>query len=156
MTEIDNPRPPTSLRVWPGIVAAVAGAVGLFLVPIVMPDRLMEGMLIGVGGGAVIALWWIFFSRAPWVDRVGGIVVMAVGVFAAKQVVHPSMANAGMGMLMPMFGIPVSGLGLVIAAAASRRLSAGLRRASTAAGILVACSAFLLVRTGGVSGSGIS
>ena len=47
-----------------------------------------------------IVVWWLFFSRAPWLERVGAIVLMVVAVLATRTVVHESIAGAGQGMLM--------------------------------------------------------
>ncbi len=59
-----------------------------------------------------------------------------------------------MGKLLPIFSIPVLSLALVIWAAASRGLSTGARRASMVGAILLGCSVFALVRTGGITGGG--
>ena len=99
-------------------------------------------------------MWWLFFSRAPWLERVGALVLMPVAVFATKPIVHPSIANAGMGKLLPIFSIPVLSLALVAWAAASRGLSSGARRASMVGAILLGCGVFALVRTGGITGGG--
>jgi outer membrane protein assembly factor BamB len=144
------------LRLWPGVAAAVLILLAMVGVPIVMPEFAIFGMLGGVVGGAAIVLWWLLFSRAPWFERIGAIVVMVVAVFATRQIVHPSIANAGMSRMMPIFAIPIMSLGLVAWAAASRRLSTGPRRISMVAAILLACGLFALVRTGGVTGDGKS
>jgi outer membrane protein assembly factor BamB len=144
------------LRLWPGVAAAVLILLAMVGVPIVMPEFAIFGMLGGVVGGAAIVLWWLLFSRAPWFERIGAIVVMVVAVFATRQIVHPSIANAGMSRMMPIFAIPIMSLGLVAWAAASRRLSTGPRRISMVAAILLACGLFTLVRTGGVTGDGKS
>jgi hypothetical protein len=130
--------------------------VGLFAVPIVMPDAFVYGMFGGIAGGLAIVVWWVLFSRAPWSERLGAIVVMIVAVFATSPLVHPSIANAGMGMMMRIFSIPIMSVALVAWAVASRRLSTGPRRASMVAAILLACGLFTLVRTGGISGAGVS
>src|SRR2546428_8070718 len=157
MTNQSNePTPRKPLRLWPGVAAAVLILLAMVAVPIVIPEFAIFGMLGGVVGGLAIVLWWVFLSRAPWSERVGAIVVMVVAVFATKQIVHPSIANAGMSRMMPIFAIPIMSLGLVAWAAASRRLSTGLRRISMVAAILLACGLFTLVRTGGVTGDGKS
>jgi outer membrane protein assembly factor BamB len=61
-----------------------------------------------------------------------------------------------MGMMLPMFGIPVLGFALVVWAVASRPLSTGLRWASMATGILLAAGLFATLRTGGITGAGVS
>jgi len=140
------------LRVWPGVVALVLQWLGWFVVPIVMPEALLYGMMGALVCGLAIVLWWVFFSRAPWAERVGAIILMVIAVVVTKRVVHQSIAGGMMGMMLPIFAIPALSLALVASAVASRRLSSGLRRASMAAAILLACGAFTLVRTGGITG----
>jgi outer membrane protein assembly factor BamB len=135
-------------------VAVVVQWLAWFVLPLVVPEAGMYGMMAGVLSGLVIALWWLFFSRAPWSERVGALVLMPVALLATKGIVHPSVANAGMGMMLFIFAIPVLSLALVAWAAASRRLSSGPRRASMVAAILLACGVFTLVRTGGITGEG--
>ncbi len=156
IAQTDEPTPKKPLRLWPGVVAVVLQWLPWFVLPIFVPQAVMYGLIGGVFGGLVIVVWWLFFSRAPWSERVGAIVLMPVAVFATKRIVHASIANAGMGMMLPIFAIPVLSLALVAWAAASRRLSSGPRRASMVASILLACGVFTLVRTGGISGDGYS
>ena len=70
------------LRVWPGVVALVLQWLGWFVVPIVMPEALLYGMMGALVCGLAIVLWWVFFSRAPWAERVGAIVLMVIAVVA--------------------------------------------------------------------------
>lgn len=150
----DQPRKP--LRVWPGVVAVIVQWLLWSVVPIVAPDATMFAMLGAVACALPILVWWLFFSRAPWVERVGAIVFMVLAVIATKRVVHQSIAGGGMGMLLYLYAIPALSLALVASAAASRRLSSGLRRASIVAAILLACGVFTLLRTGGLTAGGDS
>ena len=109
------------LRLWPGVIAAVLLLLFMFAVPMVIPDTFLLGMIGGLASGVAILVWWVLFSRAPWSERVGTIVVMIVALFATSRIVHPSIANAGMGMLLPIFGFPVLSFGLVAGTVASRR-----------------------------------
>src|SRR5216684_528949 len=93
-------------------------------------------------GVLAVVLQWLFFSRAPWSERVGAIVLMPVALFATSRIVHESIANGMMGMMLPIYAIPVLSLALVAWAVASRRLSTGLRRASMVGTILLACGVF--------------
>src|SRR5712692_3376616 len=149
-TEELTPKKP--LRLWPGVVAVVLQWLLWFVVPRVAPETLMFAMLGGLACGLAVVVWWLFFSRAPWAERVGAIVLMVVAVVAAKRVVHQSIANGMMGMMLPIYAIPVLSLALVAWAVASRRLSTGLRRASMVGTILLACGVFALLRTGGITG----
>ena len=150
--QTDEPTPRKPLRLWPGVVAVVLQWVFWVVVPIVFRDAAMVAVLGGVACGLAVVVWWLLFSRAPWAERVGVIVLMVVGVVATKRVVHQSIANGMMGMMLPFFAIPVLSLALVASAVASRRLSVGLRRASMVGAILLACGVFMLVRTGGITG----
>jgi outer membrane protein assembly factor BamB len=144
------------IRLWPG-VAVVALQWALWLVvPRLVPDAMSVGMLGGVACGLVVALWWLFFSRAAWIERVGAIVLMVVAVLATSRVVHESIATGMMGMMLGLYAVPALSLALVAGAAVARRMSDGFRRATIAGAILVACGAFTLLRTGGVAGSGAS
>jgi outer membrane protein assembly factor BamB len=141
------------LRLWPGVVAAVLLVVIRVIVPLVVPGSGGFAVIGGLVGGLVIIVWWLFFSRAPWLERVGGIALMIVAVFATKLIVHESIANGMMGMMLPVFAIPLLSVALVASAAATGQLSSGPRRALMIASILLACGVFTLVRTGGITGN---
>ncbi len=146
--------PNSSLRLWPGIVAALLLCVVRFVIPLVVPGAMPVGVLGGIVGALAVLLWWLFFSRARWSERVGAIVLMIVALFATSRLVHPSIANGMMGMMLPVFATPILSLALVAWAVASRRLSSGAQRASLVAVLLLACGGFTLIRTGGINGDG--
>ena len=106
----------------------------------------------GIVGGLAVVVWWLFFSRAPWSERLGAVVLMIVALVATSRIVHESIATGAMGMLFPILAIPVLSLAFVVWAVASRRLSDGPRRAAMVATILLACGVWTLVRTGGITG----
>src|SRR5215210_2409590 len=145
-----TPRKP--LRLWPGVVLVILQWLGRFVVPAVAPEAGPNAILAGLAGGVAILLWWLFFSRAPWSERVGALVLMIVALFATSRLVHPSISGGMMGMMLLIFSVPVLSLALVAWAVASRRLSRGPRRASLVAAVLLACGALMLVRTEGVTG----
>ena len=151
IAQTDEPTPRKPLRLWPGVVAAVLLILVRFIVPIVAPDVGPFGVIGAVVCGLAIVVWWAFFSQAPRSERLGAIVLMIVALFATSRIVHPSIANGLMGMLLPLFAIPVLSLALVAWAVASRRLSGGPRRASMVGTILLAAGLFTLVRTAGVT-----
>ena len=153
-SEDSTPRKP--VRLWPGVIGVVLQWLGWFVVPAVLPPEVAPyGMMGGfLGGVLTVVVWWLFFSRAPWSERLGAIVLMVVALAATSRVVHDSIRGGMMGMMLFFYSIPVLSLALVVWAAASRRLSSGPRRASMVAVILLACGVFTLVRTSGVSGDG--
>jgi outer membrane protein assembly factor BamB len=147
-----TPRKP--LRLWPAVVIVALSWLAILVLPIVVPEGMMYAVLAGVVCGLAVTLWWLFFSRAPWSERVGAIVLMVVAVVATKGIVHASIANGMMGMMLPIYAIPVLSLALVSSLVATRRLASGPRRASMVAAIMLACGVFTLLRTGGISGGG--
>ena len=100
-----------------------------------------------------IVLWWVFFSRAPWSERLGAVGLMVAALFATSSIIDKSIATGAQGMLFPILAIPGLGFAFVAWAVATRRLSDGPRRATMVATILLACGAWALVRTGGFTAS---
>jgi outer membrane protein assembly factor BamB len=149
-----GPRKP--LRLWPGVVAAVLLCVIRYVAPFVVPGAGLYAVLGGVACGLAVIVWWLFFSRAPWSERLGAVVLMIVALFATSRLVHESISNGMMGMLLPMYAIPALGLALAAGAVAGRHLSSGLRRMVISGAILLACGVFTLLRTGGIVGGAAS
>ncbi|HYH86838.1 MAG TPA: PQQ-binding-like beta-propeller repeat protein [Pyrinomonadaceae bacterium] len=148
----DKPTSQKPLRLWPGVAAVVLQWVLWLVLPIVSRDTAIVAMLGAIALGLAVIVWWLFFSRAPWAERVGAIVLMVVAVVATKRVVHPSIAGGMMGNMLPVYAIPALSLALVAWAVAAGRLSSGLRRASLVAAVVLACGVFTLLRTGGITG----
>jgi outer membrane protein assembly factor BamB len=147
-----SPRKP--LRLWPAVAIAIVQLLVMFGAPVVAPDAEMPiGLFGSLVGALAILVWWVFFSRARWAERVGAIILMVVAVLATRTIVHESMAGAGQGYLILILPTPYLALALVAWAVATRRLSDGLRRVSFVAAILLVCAAFAIIRTDGVSGT---
>ncbi|HWN09908.1 MAG TPA: PQQ-binding-like beta-propeller repeat protein [Pyrinomonadaceae bacterium] len=144
------------LRLWPGVIAAALLLLLRFIVPLAFPEAEIAGvpaMLIGVMSGVVfgllIVVWWMFFSRAPWTERLGFLALMIVAMFATSRIIHVSIATGAMGFLFYVLAVPTLTLAFVAALVAARRLSDKTRKVVIAATIILACSAWALVRTGG-------
>src|SRR6266851_4224005 len=145
--EVTRRRP---LRLWPGVVAVVLLLVARVGVKAVIPGfrGFSLGMMWALGAALVVVLWWVFFSRARWSERLGAIVLMIVGLAGTWYLKHESMG------LLWLVGYAVPGvcLALVAGASAGRRLPDGSRRATMAVAILLACGVWTLVRTEGITG----
>jgi outer membrane protein assembly factor BamB len=120
-----------------------------FAVPSVAPDTLLYGVLGGVVAALAVVLWWLFFSRAAWSERLGAVVLIVVAMFATKRIVDVSIATGAQGLLYYFLAPPLLGPAFVAWAVATRRLPDRIRRVSMAATILLACGGWALVRTGG-------
>jgi hypothetical protein len=122
--QTDAPAAQRPLRLWPGVLAVALQWLAGFVLPVLVPEATLYGILGGVlGGGLAVALWWLFFSRASWSERVGALVLMVAGLFGTFHLVDASIAQGGMGMLLPILAIPVLSLALVCWAVASQRLA---------------------------------
>ena len=142
------------LRIWPGVVAVILQSLLWFGVPVVAPDYAIVGILGAVVFGLVVVVWWMFFSRAPWVERIGAIVLMVVAVLLNRSLVDPSIAGGAMGNLIVLLSIVPLCIALVVAVLVSRNRQAWARRVAIVAGIVLACGTVTLIRTGGMSGEG--
>src|SRR5215207_9119475 len=150
-TQIAIPTSRKSLRLWPGIAAVVLQWLAWFVLPALIPRATLLGLGIGVLCGLAVVLWWLFFSRAPWLERVGALVLMVLALIGTKFIVHESIAGGGMGMLLYIIAFPVLSLALVAWAVITRRFSTGPRLAALVAATVLACGVFTLVRTGGLT-----
>ncbi|PYR57730.1 MAG: hypothetical protein DMF91_18770, partial [Acidobacteria bacterium] len=139
------------IRVWPGVVAAILMVGMRFVLPLAAPGGTVIGLIGAALSALAIVVWWLFFSRAPWSERLGALVLMIVALVVTKRLVHESIAGGGMGNLLYFLAIPVQTLALVVWAVASRHLSSGPRRASMVATILLATGFFTIVRTAGIT-----
>jgi outer membrane protein assembly factor BamB len=125
-----------------------------FGLPLIAPDAKLYSVL----GGAVCALgvgvWWLFASRAPYVERFGAAALVALAMLATPRWLHVSVAQGNMGFQFYLYAIPSLGLAFVVWAVATRRLTDRTRRATMAVTILFACGVFTLFRSKGVTGEG--
>ncbi len=160
ITQSGNTTSRTPLRLWPAVVAALLLLLVRFVLPVVAPQAEFFGMdaqLVAILGGLVgaiaILVWWLFFSRARWSERLIAIGLMIVAIVVTRPFTHISIQNGLMGNMFAIYAVPPTlGLAFVGWAVASRRLSEGLRRAAMVVAILIGCGVWTLARTNGVHG----
>ena len=143
----------TSLRLWPGVLLAVALLAVKLIVPLVAPEVTPLTVLGGAVLGLAIGIWWLFFSRAPWMERLGILALAAAAMFVTSRFLHVSIATGMMGYMFPIFAIPIVALALAGGAVAARRLDAPRRRIVLAAAVVIASGSWTLVRTAGFDGN---
>ena len=150
-TEAPTPR---KLRLWPGIVIVVILFVFRIGVKALVPG--IEGFGYAVLGSLacmlLIILWWLFFSRARWSERLGAVGVMAATLVAIWFLKHESMWL----QWLFAYAIPLLALAFVTWAVVTRRMTGGIRVVTMIATIVVACSVWLLVRQDGMSGDHVA
>jgi outer membrane protein assembly factor BamB len=154
---------PKPLRLWPGVLIVAFQWLMRFVIPKLFPEATLFGMplmflgvMVGLACGILLILWWLFFSRAPWLERIGGVLLMVGALWLTRYVVDVSISGGAMGMLMFVLVIPVICLAFVIWAVVSRNFSKGLRRATMVASVLIACGIFTLIRTDGMYSHALS
>jgi outer membrane protein assembly factor BamB len=154
IAQTGEPTPRKRLRLWPGVVAVVLLWLVRFGLKIVVPGfkGFRLGMMGGLLGALAVVVWWAFFSRARWSERLGAIVLMIAALFATLRINHESMGV----LWLVGYGIPVLCLAFVAWAAASRHLSDGPRRATMVGTILLACGVWTAVRTDGITGDHVA
>jgi outer membrane protein assembly factor BamB len=140
------------LRLWPGVIAAILLCVLRFVVPPLAPGLTFYAAIGALVCSLAILVWWLFFSRAPWLERVGAVVLMVVALVVTWPFVHISIRTAMMGNMLPIYAIFVLTPALVAWAVATRNRSDGIRRISLIATLLLVSGTFTLLRTGGIRG----
>jgi outer membrane protein assembly factor BamB len=160
-SQTDNPTSRKPLRLWPGVVLAIIVVLGRYVAPPILPDveifELPLGLIAifaGMLGALGIIVWWMFFSRAAWVERVAAVILIIVAVVSLRPIVHVSVRTGNMGYMLYFYATPILCLAIVVWAVATRRFSNRIRRASLVAAIVLASVPFVVIRTAGVSGTG--
>ena len=144
----------TPLRLWPGVVAAVLILVLRFLLPVFLPDEFAIGIFGAIAGAALVVMWWLFFSRAPWAERLGALLLMILAVVLIKPLIHRSISTGMMGNMFYVYAIPpVLAPAFVAWAVVTRHSSNLVRRISMVAAIFLACAIWTLFRIDGILGS---
>ena len=150
ISELNQERP--GPRLWPGVLLLAIQWLTWLGLPIVAPGAAVYALLVGVlGGGVAIVLWWLVVSRLPWFERAVGLLWMVAAPFAARYVVHHSVAPWVMTFVL---FIPIACLGLVGWTAVVKNYPTAPRLASLPAAAALACGLLALVRSDGVTGEG--
>jgi hypothetical protein len=93
----------------------------------------------------------MFLSRARWTERLGAVLLMIVALFGTSSILDLSFGTGLASVLFIVLAVQALGIALVVWAVATRGLSAGLRRTTMAAAILIAVGGWACVRVGGVT-----
>jgi outer membrane protein assembly factor BamB len=141
------------LRLWPGVALAIIMVLVRVGAPLVTEDGVMAAILGSVAGGALILLWWLFFSRAPWSERLAALALMTLATVVTHFIVHPSIRGGLMGRMVPVFlAVPGFPLVLVLSLLATRRLGSRPRLIALATALALTCGLFAMIRTDGILG----
>ena len=73
LMDLEHSTPRKPLRLWPGVVIVALQWLVMFGLPIVAPEHGGTAILGGFIGGLIVLLWWLFLSRARWMERLAAI-----------------------------------------------------------------------------------
>lgn len=139
------------LRLWPAVILVALQWLAWFVLPLLSPRASVIGPLVGLICALLLLIWWLIFSRAPWVERIGALLLIVVGLVGAKRLAHESIAGGMMGMLIYVLSVPIFCLLLVLWAVLTRRFATAPRRLALLGAVAFGCCLFLLIRTGGLT-----
>lgn len=149
------------LRLWPGVALVVFQGFAAYVVPWLFPEAeiaemsvAMLGLFASIAAGLGVLIWWLFFSRARWSERLAGLAFIVIAVIATRAIAHPSIQGAGMGVMVYLATVPSWCLALVIGAMLMSRLSGAGRMVALATAIVVSMVPWALLRTAGVAATG--
>lgn len=137
------------LRLWPGVVIVAIQWLVRYVLPVAIPGTTEYAVIGGVFAGLAVALWWLFFSRAPWLERFAAVVLMPFALFVTSRFVHVSIAQGAEGYLFLTLAVPILSLAFVAWAVGTRHLPNGIRWITMTAVIAIASGSWILVKTGG-------
>lgn len=139
-------------RLWPVILIVLLGWLMVNLARFVPPDNPLVISIMFLGPVAVpglFVLWWLFFSRVPWLDR-----FLLLGSCAAVGAVACALADPTIGFLAVVFyGVPILMTAWVGWLLLSPFLSWPVRRGLLMVVIAMAWAYVGLLRFDGVTGS---
>lgn len=87
------------LRLWPAGILVVGMLAAVFGSGIVAPGTMAQFMAMFFGpmiGGGLLVLWWLFFSKALWMDRILALVVFAAAGGCTWFLAHSSVRPVGL------------------------------------------------------------
>jgi outer membrane protein assembly factor BamB len=151
--QTNEPSQQMPLRLIPGIVIAILLVLIRYFTPAfsqndtITVSSIFGGLICSVA----ILVWWVFFSRAPLIERLVAPVLMIVALLVTPKFLHVSIATAMMGMMFYFFAIPVIGLAIVAWAVATKRVPNRLRFPTMVVAILLASGSWILIRTNGMT-----
>ena len=99
------------LRIWPGVAIVAAVWLSRFGAPVIdaaASTEFLVRVLGGLVGGAAIVAWWLFFSRAPWAERLG-----VVGLLIAALASAWLAGDKSIPVWILWYSAPLLGLALV-------------------------------------------
>jgi outer membrane protein assembly factor BamB len=154
MTFTRGVAPQKLLRVWPAIVIVLLQWISRFGVKAVIPgiEGFGQAMMGSFAFTILLLIWWVFFSRALWKERLGALGLMVAALGTAWLFRHESMWI----LWLLGYAVPILSLAFVLWAVITRKLPDRVRHATMVATILITCLVWLLFRSSGINGDHVA
>jgi outer membrane protein assembly factor BamB len=144
---VDGERKP---RLWPGVAAVAFLWACLYVPGWIAPGSMFQlyAYMFGAMAAQLLFLvWWLFFSRVPWIDRILAIIACAAIGYGGKMLAHKTYKDFYL-MFVPTYVLTVWIIWLVV----SGGLRWPVRRAGLLLSFLITWGFFTLVRCEGTDG----
>ena len=135
------------LRLWPGVLFAAVLILIRYFLPVLVPRATAIGIFGGMLLSFAIFIWWFFFSRTQKIEKWGAFLLIVMSITITWLLIDKSIATANMGMMFPMFSIPVLSIAFVAWAFLTRTMPSNIRRISMVLTIIIAVGSWILLRT---------
>ena len=145
-------QPPRALRLRPGIAIVTLLWSTWIGLPRLVPEAAPIAMVAALPGGLGILVWWAFFSGAAPIERWGAPLLMLAVSLATVPLLDVSISSSMMGLMFPVYTVPVLSLVFVAWAVATRTMADGPRRVTLVAAIVLASGFWTTLRTDGMTG----
>lgn len=140
-----------ALRLWPAVVILSLQLFTRFLLPVLAPETLQVAVIGGLLGGPLLAIWWLFFSRAPKRERLIALAVVPIALWAGFSLSDASIATGMQGMMFFIYTMPLISAAFVLWAVLSRRFAGAARLTTMVVAICLGSMGMTFVRSGGFS-----
>lgn len=148
-TPVKSP-PPAKVRLWPAFVFVGAYWAAWAIVTVFYPATFQQFMTLFWSPmilAPLVLVWWLGFSRQPWLERFWGVGCVILAGIGATYLADKSMM---MGMLM--YALPVAITAVVLTLTVTRGAEARMRWLAVAVASVLAWGYYTLIRVDGVTG----
>ncbi len=140
------------VKLLPGLIIVIIQWLLRFVIPMFFHGDIITQLAV-IGGlfcGIVLLIWWVFFSRVKWFERIEAVVLMIAAIVITSLFLDKSITTSMMGLMFPVYSVPIICLAFIIWAFLTRDLSTGIRRLTMAATIILSTGVWALLRTEGM------
>ncbi len=143
------------IRIKPAIILASITFIAGFILPPIVPELLIYCIIAAILSSLGILIWWLYFSRIALTERLGALILAVAVVYGTKLLIDKSIATANMGMMFPIYAIPVIAVAMVLWAVFTRNQPQGWKRVTLVLTFMAVSGGWMCLRTDGMTGDGL-